>query len=205
LGEIDKETYNLIIEHLSDQLRKYKSSLGFKDIDEKFLKAYEKWMLDEGNSVTTVGIYLRCLRTMFNKAINEGILSNDYYLFRKHKYVILASRNIKKALTLGEVKRIFEYETTPYTAQDFAKDIWVFSYLSNGMNIKDIALLKKKDIDGEYLRFIRAKTPRSTRSDLTPISVYLSVYAKDIINKWGDLTPGDRDDFLFPILKPLHT
>jgi hypothetical protein len=137
---------------------------------------------------------------MFNRAIDEGVLSDEYYPFKKNKYVIPASRNIKKALSLEEVKKIFEYETIPFTIEDFAKDLWIFSYLSNGMNMKDIALLKASSVNGEYLRLIRAKTERSTRNDLTTISVYLSEHARNIIYKWQGLS-SEEDGFLFPILK----
>lgn len=181
-----------------NSLKEYKSSLGFRDVDEKFLKDYEAWMLSNGNSITTVGIYLRCLRTMFNKAINEGLLGQEHYPFKKHKYVIPAARNIKKALNLDEVKKIFESKVIPGTASDFAKDIWIFSYLSNGMNIKDIALLKNKDVDGDYIRFVRAKTARSTRNSQSVISVYLIDQAKAIIKKWRNSNVDD--DYIFPIL-----
>jgi integrase len=136
---------------------------------------------------------------MFNKAINEGVLSKEYYPFKKGKYVLPASRNIKKALTLDEVRKIFEYKTFDYSAEDLAKDLWIFSYLSNGMNAKDIALLKESNVDGDFLVFIRAKTARSNRNDLKPISVFLTDYAKGIIQKWKGLCSGE---YLFPILTP---
>jgi integrase/recombinase XerD len=183
-----------------NSLKKYRSNLAFREVDAKFLKNYEKWMIDEGNSITTVGIYLRCLRTLFNRAITEGLLGQEHYPFQKHKYIIPAARNIKKALSLDEVKKIFEYPVIPGTATAFAKDIWIFSYLSSGMNIKDIAMLKVKNIDGEYLRFVRSKTARSTRSSQTTISVYLTPRAQEIIKNWKIGEP-DKEDFLFPILK----
>lgn len=183
-----------------NSLKAFRKSLGFKEVDPKFLRDYEKNMISNGNSITTVGIYLRCLRTMFNRAINEGLLGKEHYPFLKQKYIIPSARNVKKALSLEEVKKIFDCPVIPGTAIDFAKDIWMFSYMSNGMNIKDIALLKTKDVNGEYLRFVRAKTVRSTRSAITPISVYLVEAAQEIVSKYKreDAQP---DDYLFPILQ----
>lgn len=37
--------------------KKFKSIFGFYDISPEFLKKYEKWMLSNGNTKTTIGIY----------------------------------------------------------------------------------------------------------------------------------------------------
>lgn len=53
------------------------------------------------------------------------------------------------------------------------------------MNMKDIATLKFKDIQGEYIRFVRAKTAH-TNNVLTPISVFVTDDIKLILEKWGN-------------------
>jgi site-specific recombinase XerD len=203
IAELKKENRIGTAKSYSDSLsslKTYKSNLAFKDVDSKFLKNYEKWMIEKGRSITTVGIYLRCLRTLFNKAIAENLLSQENYPFHKHTYIIPAARNIKKALTIDEVKKIIDYPAIPGSQTAFAKDIWTFSYISNGMNIKDIAFLKVKNIDGEYLRFVRAKTARSTRSSQATIVVFLLPIAKEIIKNWQN-KEANSEDFIFPILK----
>ena len=79
---------------------------------------------------------------MFNEAIEDGIIRKEQYPFGRRKYVIPASRNVKKALTLSEIERIFNYTCQDGSAEQKARDLWVFSYLFNGANIKDIAMLK---------------------------------------------------------------
>lgn len=64
-----------------------------------WLNNYEKWMLDDGKSVSIVGIYMRNVRTMMNIAIEQGLLNHDAYLFGKIKYIIPPARNVKKALS----------------------------------------------------------------------------------------------------------
>ena len=44
-----------------------------------------------------------------------------------------------------------------------ARDYWTFIYLTNGLNVKDLCLLKHMDIDGTTLKFIRAKTIRQKK------------------------------------------
>lgn len=69
------------------------------------------------------------------------------------------------------------------------------------MNPKDVAYLRNKDIKGEYIEFIRAKTERATRDNPKPITVYISEELLEIIDRWGnkDKTP---NNYIFPILTP---
>ncbi len=182
-----------------NSLKNFKTSLQFNEITPDFLQSYEKWMLKEGASITTVGIYLRALRTLVNQALTEGIIKIEQYPFGKRKYQIPTGKNIKKALTLAQVQKIFEYETVKGSTEDKAKDFWIFSYLCNGMNIKDIARLKEKDIREDKIVFTRAKTERTKRSNPNSIVVILNKEAKNIIKKWGN-KQRTENSYVFPIL-----
>ncbi|GAB3169711.1 site-specific integrase [Telluribacter humicola] len=180
-------------------LRSYKSKLSFEDVTPTFLTHYEKHMLSKGRTSTTVGIYLRSLRTIYNIAIDSGIIGKDSYPFRKNKFSIPAGRNIKKALTINEIEKIFNYETKGGSSENWSKDLWIFSYLCNGLNFKDIARLRYENIDGDRLTIHRAKTKLTTKSNQKPIVIYLTDHAKQIIQKWGNKpeTPGT---YIFNIL-----
>jgi integrase/recombinase XerD len=181
-------------------LKKFCPKLQFNDITVDFLKEYERWLLTNKKSISTVGIYLRPLRAVLNEAIAEGLITKENsYPFGKRKYQIPASRNIKKALSLDEIGKIFRYKAIEGTWKQRARDYFIFSYLGNGINMKDIALLKLKDIDGEYIRFSRAKTLYTNRTGSMPISIYLSTEMKEIIKRWknSDSTP---ESLLFPII-----
>jgi integrase/recombinase XerD len=181
--------------------KQVKNSFGFYDISPDFLKKYEKWMLNRNNSKTTIGIYSRNLRSVYNYGISKNVIKKDEnYPFGKRKYIIPSGSNKKKALTQNEVAQIYKYETTPNSSEDRAKDFWIFSYLCNGINFKDIALMKVKNIDGDMLRFVRAKTENSTREDEIIISCYVNEFMKSIIDKWRSGNTG-KDDYLFAILQ----
>jgi integrase/recombinase XerD len=70
------------------------------------------------------------------KQLKKGIIDQKYYPFGKNRYQIKAPRNIKKALTIEQINKIINYEVEEGSTQHFARDIWLFSYLCNGMNIK---------------------------------------------------------------------
>lgn len=177
-------------------LNKFKPGLTFSDITKSQLLQYEKWMLDEGKSKATIGIYTRSLRTIFNRAN----LDRSLYPFGdgRDKYSIPSGRNFKKALTIEEIAQIFNYKPTPGSAEDMAKDYWIFVYLCNGLNIKDLCRLKRKDIDGNVLTYERAKTSRSKRG-ADKIVISLKPEAKVIIAKWGQRSI-NPDNYLFPHL-----
>jgi len=177
------------------QFRRY---LKFQDITPDLLTAYEIWMLSQKKSKTTVGVYLRSLRTIYNLAMQKGVVSFTQYPFKR--YTIPAPRKSKRAFKDDQIKTLFNAQMDQETNAK-ALDIWRFSFLCNGINLKDIALLKWDNVRGDYLEFFRKKTENTKRENVLPISAHLNRHALLIIKKWGN-QPGNPDSYLFPILEP---
>jgi integrase/recombinase XerD len=178
----------------------FRPGLQFADMTEMKLYEYEKWMKKRGRSITTVGMYLRCYRHILNKAIKKRIVSKDDYPFGQDAYVIPRGRNIKKALSAGDLRRLWEYRSED-PEELMYRDCWFFLYSGNGMNAKDMALLKYSMIDGRFIRFQRAKTILTSRDNPIVISVFISDFVQALIDRWGNK---DRcpDNYIFPILSP---
>lgn len=176
-----------------------REKLSFAAIDVPFLKKYEAWMLTNGRSITTVGIYMRALRSVFNKAIREKIVSKELYPFgsRGGLYEIPTGKSVKKALSMQQIKQIFDYIPED-EGEAKAKDFWIFIYLGNGINVKDLALLKYKDLDGDFIRFTRAKTAR-TKKDNQKIEIPIQSLMPEIIRRWGNTV--HPDNYIFPIME----
>ena len=196
--------YNTVL----NSLKSYKSKLTFEQITPAFLSQYETWLLtntrldgkSNAKTTTTVGIYMRHLRSVFNKGILEKLVSKELYPFGRNKYIVPVGNNIKKALTLEEVGKIYNYETSDTGWERKAKDFWCFSYLCNGMNIADIATLKYKDISGSEIHYERAKTKRSNRGKGNSlIAIAVLPQAQKIIDTWGNLRLS-AETYIFPIL-----
>ena len=175
----------------------YKKNLKVAHITPDFLKGYEKWMTDKGRSLTTVGMYLRALRTIFNLAIENDVIDASKYPFKK--YTIPAPQKISRTLKKEEIKLMINY-TAKRNSDALALDYWVFSFISNGMNFKDIALLKYENIKGDFIEFRRAKTKRISKNNSLPIMVPLDDSLLYIINKRGNKSK-KKNDYIFPILK----
>jgi integrase/recombinase XerD len=175
-------------------IKKFNKDLTFAEVTPTFLKKYEKWMLDKGNSVSTIGIYLRSLRAVYNlQNIDKSV-----YPFGNgnKKYSIPTSKNTKKALTLEEIGKIYNYDPEPNSTKQMAKDYWLFLYLCNGMNVKDFCLLKWENIEGNTLTYKRAKTQRS-KKESKRISVSLKSESLEIIKKWGQSSI-NKEAYIFP-------
>lgn len=185
--------------------RKFAPNLAIRDITPQFLYKYEKWVTDSGRSITTAAIYLRALRTIVNLAKDRGLITHTNYPFgstAKKKYEIPEGRNIKKALAKEEIQKIRDAENLTDEAQ-YARDIWLFSFYCNGMNMADIFRLRYENISDGFIHFVRTKTQR-TQKDKTPIEVYLSDPAKEIIERWG-VKPTMPRQYIFPVLNDLMT
>jgi site-specific recombinase XerD len=168
-------------------LAKFSTVLYFEDITPVFLNKYEQSMIKEGNSLTTIGIYLRSLRAIYNLAIEKGIVKSVFYPFGKRKYQIPKGANTKKAITHADVQKIANYTIqNPNNWEEQARDLWMLSYLCNGMNIKDIAMLRYENLQNESLYFYRAKTINTNKTDLKPTVVYLTEKSLETIRKYGN-------------------
>jgi integrase/recombinase XerD len=177
-----------------------RTELNFKNIDSTFLKEYENWMLSKEKSLTTIGMYLRNVRTMYNEAKRNGVVTSDLYPFGRGKYQIPNGVNTKKALTHQQVSLIASYKVIKGTSEHRYRDYWLFSFLANGINIKDVANLKYKDIKNDTLSFVRAKTQRETKHNQRKITIVITPQIEKIIDRWGN-TPKNNDQYIFPILE----
>lgn len=195
-------TYECTINSLQNFTEKKK--IAFYEIDVDFLNRYEKWMLNNSRSRSTIGIYVRNIRTMFNKAISMNIVDVGLYPFGKNKYTIPTGRNIKKALTLEEVGLIANYPSIEDSTEQRYRDYWLFSYLCNGINIKDIALLKYNNISGDIITLVRAKTEEKEKNNPHLIKIVITPIIENIIKKWGN-KPAAPDSYIFPIFEKYFT
>lgn len=142
-----------------NSLRSFKDKLLFKEVSVAFLSKYEQWMLENGRSMTSVSMYIRALRAMYNRASKKDVSLKDMYPFGDgdNKYQIPTSRSVKKALPIEQIGMIYNYPTILNSSEDKARDFWYFSYLCNGINMMDIAHLKYKNIHGSEIIFNRKK------------------------------------------------
>ncbi|MEO6836796.1 MAG: site-specific integrase [Ginsengibacter sp.] len=196
------KSYTTTANHLKYYLKKKGGSLLFSDLTPEFLNSFEKHLLSKEKplSYSSVGVYMRNIRAIFNQGIATKIIEPDLYPFGKGKYVPPATKKAKKSLSINDIEKLYYYQSDD-TSEDWAKDMWLFAYFANGINVKDIAFLKYENINGEILSFFRSKTKNSTKENMIEIEVPINDDLKHIIEKWGNKSTKPQN-FIFDILHP---
>jgi integrase len=170
--------------------------LNFVDITPTWLKAFELWLHKKGKSKSTIGIYVRNIRVLFNVAMKVHKIRAEYP-FTVHKPKTAKGR--KTALTALQISMIANFKTK-HPQEQFYREIFMFSFLGNGMNLSDIARLKYSNIvDGE-IWFVREKT-KGEESEEDKLHVPITKNMHFIIDRYGKKAIG-FDSYIFPILKP---
>lgn len=162
-------------------------------IDKDWLMGFESAMRQKELSTTTIAIYLRNLRAVFNIAKERKIISSDIYPFGRKRYVIPTAVGVKKALSEDDKNKLIAYKPT-IKAQRRALEDWTFSYYCNGMNFADMAVITKDSIRGDLLTFKRTKTTR-TKRETQPLIVVLLREPLEILRRRND------DPYLFGIIQ----
>jgi integrase/recombinase XerD len=173
------------------------TNIQFLAVNVDWLNRYAKDMLKEGRSYTTIGFYMRAMRTILNEAKRAGIIKDHQYPFGRDKYEIQTGSGRKLALTLLQIKSIITYTDGNPTTERY-RDLWFFSYLCNGINFTDIVRLKYGDIQNREICYLRAKTLRTSKVK-KEIRAILTPEMSAIINKWGNPSR-EPDKFIFPYL-----
>lgn len=192
-------TYSCALKYLE----KYAGEkIAFDSITADWLKKYEKTMLDEGKSYTTISMYIRSIRTLFNEMKNAGIIKEAQYPFGKGRYEVPTGKGRKLALTLQQIKQIISY-TDGAEATEHYRDLWFFSYLCNGININDMLKLKYANIDGDEIHFYRSKTMHTSK-EKKEIYALITPEMKQIIDRWGN-PDKNSNSYIFPFLDGYNT
>lgn len=188
-----KLVYNVVLQGVE---RYAGARIGFESVSAEWLRRYERFLLGEGKSRTTIGIHMRHIRAILNDACRCGLLKEAQYPFGRGRYEIQAGEGRKMALTLEQIGRIARYDDGTATTARY-RDYWLFLYLCNGINVADFVKLRYRDIvDGEIC-FIRQKTERTTKTR-KEIRAVVTEQMRAIIDRWGN--PPRADVFLFPVL-----
>ena len=132
---------------------------------------------------------MRVLRAVFNKAVREGHraakLSFPECLHRRGPHPQARRRRRDR-----HTAPAFESGTLPPSLA-LARDIFIFSYCARGMAFVDIAFLRKQDIAGGTIRYVRRKTGQH-------LTIRIEPCMGDIIERYSQVTR--TSDYVFPLL-----
>lgn len=124
-------------------------------VDASLIGNFESSLKNDGLCLNTISFYMRNLRAIYNRCVEEG-LTVDNSPFR-HVYTGVA-KTVKRAIPLSKVKAIKDMQFPGEPHLDFARDIFMLSFYTRGMSVVDLAYLKKKDLSNGFLTYRRMKT-----------------------------------------------
>lgn len=189
-----RKSYVLSIKQLYNSLIEFNGHLDipFSEMDIVWLRRYEAFLRRKGLAENTIGIRFRTLRSIYNVAIEEDVVSAELYPFKKLKVSKLHQETAKRALSKEDIERVLSYKSTNRYMR-FPIDIFAFTYYCGGINFVDIAHLTKANITDGRLIYKRQKTKKLIKIPLQPQAVAL-------IEKYSN----DESQYLFPILSDFH-
>tara|TARA_R110002167_G_scaffold212814_1_gene417476 strand:+ start:197 stop:1405 length:1209 start_codon:yes stop_codon:yes gene_type:complete len=151
--------------------------IKFQDITNTFLNKYEAWLRSRGGTDGGISIKQRTLRALYNKAIERNIIKDIDHPFKTYKISKLKGKGIKKALDFEQVTKIIKFNVSKYPHLTDARNYFVFSFYTRGMNYTDMMVLKWQDIDATTVSYIRNKTKgRFVITILPPVQEILDYY-----------------------------
>jgi len=164
--------------------------LSFAEISYSFLTKLENYHLATGNEVNGLAVYMRTIRSIYNKAIKEGLVEQSLYPFNSYK--IRTKPTQKRALEQDHLRQIINLDLTPEDPCFNARNYFVASYLMYGMNFADMAQLRKTDCVDGRVQYRRRKT-----SKLYDIKITDNL--QEILSHYSEQAP--ESAYVFPIIK----
>lgn len=131
------------------------SDILFGELSSDLLMEYEAYLKNRGNSPNTISFYMRILKAVYNRAVENG-LTGQRNLF-KSVYTGV-EKTLKRAIHLNDIRRIKRLDLSLKPHLDFARDMFLFYFYTRGMSFVDMAYLKKGDIANGILTYRRKKT-----------------------------------------------
>ncbi len=160
----------------------YLSSLTANEMEE-----YQAWLYKRGVSPNTISFYIRIIRAVYNRAIEDEIIENRRPFRRVYTGV---EKTMKRALPLATIKKINSLDLSLKPDLQFARDMFILSFMLRGMSFIDMALLKKSDLRGGHITYRRRKTGQQ-------LIIAWTKEMQQILDRY----PENPTEYLLPIIK----
>ena len=163
------------------------ADLAPDELDTTLAGEYEAHLLGRGVAKNTVSFYNRILRAVYNRAVEQGLTAQRHPFRRVYTGI---DRTAKRALPLDCLRRIKELDLAQRPSQDFARDMFLFSFYTRGMSFVDMAFLQQSDLRGDILSYRRRKTGQQ-------LCIKWERPMQEIVDKYAS----GADGYLLPIVR----
>lgn len=156
------------------------------DINAELICDFEARLRRRNLKPNTTSFYLRVLKAAYRRAVSELGLPDAQPFARVYTGV---ARTEKRGLTAEAINSILALDLTQRPKLAFARDIFIFLFLTRGMSLIDAAFLRKSDLRDGVLVYRRHKTQQLMR-------VKWSKSMQRIVDTYGD----PDSPFILPML-----
>ncbi|MFR9507797.1 MAG: site-specific integrase [Rikenellaceae bacterium] len=125
------------------------------DLSSDMMISYEAYLKYENVSMNTISFYMRILRAVYNRAVENELIEQRFPFKKVYTGV---DKTVKRALSLKDIKKIKEMDLSLTPELKFARDMFIFSFYTRGMSFVDMAYLRKKDLSNGTISYRRRKT-----------------------------------------------
>jgi integrase len=175
--------------------------LSFYEVTHDLITKFDAWYLKKGNSLNSIFVFMRTMKTLINYAKREGLVAPEFdpfkdFSFKKYRRY----KPEKRAIGKDEIKLIYDYAPKKESSLFHSRNYFIFSYLTRGTNFIDIAHLTWKNITKDNrMKYTRKKTGQ-------PFDIGLLNEAMAILKYYRkNYYQGYENDYIFPILnKNIH-
>jgi len=183
-ARVYENTSNVFIKKFRNE-----KDINLQDIDYKCICNFQEYLQKEGRKVNTISVHLRTLRAVINKALNEDLISQEAYPFKKFK--IKSESTQKRAISKENIDKIKKLDLDEGTELYKTRDYFLFSFYNRGMSFIDLAFLKVSNIQNDRIYYTRRKTGQK-------ISIKITDLSGEIMRRYNDFS--DPDSYIFPII-----
>lgn len=124
-------------------------------LNSNIIESYQSWLKLQGLIPNTTSFYIRILRAIYNRAIEDEIIVDRNPFRRVYTGV---DKTIKRALPISIIKKIKNLDLSLKPNLQYARDMFILSFMLRGMSFIDMAFLRKTDLNNGYVVYRRRKT-----------------------------------------------
>ncbi len=124
-------------------------------IDATLMQSFEYHLIAEGLTPNTISFYMRNLRALYNRAVEQGRVRQKFPF--RHVYTGV-DKTMKRAVPARLVSRLRAIDLSLQPDLAYARDMFLFSFYTRGMSFVDMAFLRKSDLKDGMLIYRRKKT-----------------------------------------------
>ncbi len=201
-ADLERQRYERTARAYRSAARRFVQFLGghdpkLEEITTGLVGEFQQRLKAEGRNMNTISFYMRTLRAIYNKALDEGRVARRAESPFARVYTGVAPTR-KRALSSVELAQLSAFDPTASSGEALLNEslqqalaMFLFCYHARGMCFVDLAHLKKSDLRGQTIRYRRRKTGQQIELAVHPAM-------RRILDWFASRTRGS--EYLFPVI-----